>query len=535
LTQVHDTTTGKLLARFPVPSEPTLDLFTPDGSTLISATQEGDLRVMGIEPPTELPPIQAHEARIRALAISSDGRQVATSADDRTVRLWELASRELLAEYQVTGQGESLKFSPDDRYLLRVTDDNAVTLLDLAARKDPRRLEGHGSYVYAAAVHPDGELIVTGDWRGTVLLWDASSGREVARLANLGQGIHGFRFSPDGKRLIGIGHAIHVWELATGERIAKLEAESSDRGREAELPAAGTPLDARADRIITGWRPDDATVEVWNHTTGERLRRPLEGLPLEDEAWVSADGRFVVEAWVEPHKPPFLELRRPDGSLHMRLPTTGGRWWPFALDHDARRPRLVAPIKVADSELTQPGSTVGVWDLASKRKLGELRGHSTEVLAVAFTPDDSRIATGSRDGTVRLWDPESFEEIAKFRGHRLYIKDLAFSADGKRLVSTSGDGTAMIWDLVSTHERLQARRQQERELEAARPLVAALVAQATELGDVVERLEGKAHLQEGVRRAARRELRRAALARQVAEVDAEVDDVHRFILERPQK
>jgi serine/threonine protein kinase/WD40 repeat protein len=514
MTDVYATRTGQLLARFPVASASTVEAFTPDGVTLLSASEDGDLRVLRIHPPSDLPSLAAHDGRILALTVGAGGRWAAT-ADERAVRLWDLETRERLAEYQVAGRTNLLRFSRDDRFLLRVADDNAVTILDTEERADPRRLTGHRSYVEAAAVHPDGELLATGDWVGVVLLWDAASGRQVARLDDLGSGIHALRFSPDGSRLIGVGTSLHVWDLATGALVASLEPRAPAVGFHTELPAAGTPLDADAGRILTGWRPDDASVEIWNVETGARTRRPLAGLDLAGEAWVSADGRFAVEARVGPDKPAFLEVRHVDGALHLRLPTAGAGGWPFALSRGSRQVLLAAPV-AEESPDRESGAAVGLWELASGRKVGELRGHDREVMCLAFTPDGRRLVTGSRDGTLRVWDPETREEISRFKGHRLYLKHLAFAADGTRLVSTSGDRTALIWDGVSTNRRLRVRREQERDLEQARPLVTALAAELDDVAQLLERLRAEPGLTPGARREALREALRVAIDRRDA-------------------
>jgi WD40 repeat protein len=94
------------------------------------------------------------------------------------------------------------------------------------------------------------------------------------------------------------------------------------------------------------------------------------------------------------------------------------------------------------------GSQVAeVWDWATGQHLRTLAGHSGGVTHAAFSPDGSRLATASRDGTVRLWDPDTGEQQLVLRGHDGEVSSVAFSPDGSRLASVSIDGTVRVWEL----------------------------------------------------------------------------------------
>ena len=93
---------------------------------------------------------------------------------------------------------------------------------------------------------------------------------------------------------------------------------------------------------------------------------------------------------------------------------------------------------------------------------GTIRGHRDAILAVAISPDQRTIATGSYDKQIILWDRETVKPLHTLTQHNGAIYDLAFSPDGKLLASASGDETVKVWS-VATGERLDTLGQPEGE------------------------------------------------------------------------
>lgn len=97
-------------------------------------------------------------------------------------------------------------------------------------------------------------------------------------------------------------------------------------------------------------------------------------------------------------------------------------------------------------------ATVKIWEVATGRELITLRGHTGTISAIEFSPEGSRLATASHDASVKLWEVSTGREILTLRGHSQRISSVAFSPDGKMLATASWDGLVKLWDAVTGNE-----------------------------------------------------------------------------------
>ncbi|EIM89586.1 WD40 repeat-like protein [Stereum hirsutum FP-91666 SS1] len=98
--------------------------------------------------------------------------------------------------------------------------------------------------------------------------------------------------------------------------------------------------------------------------------------------------------------------------------------------------------------------TLRMWDVESGEEVSKpFEGHTDSICSVAFSPDGTKIVSGSTDRTIRVWDVESGKEVSKpFEGHIDNVWSVAFSPDGTKIVSGSSDRTIRMWDVESGEE-----------------------------------------------------------------------------------
>ncbi|MCJ1464442.1 hypothetical protein MMC07_003055 [Pseudocyphellaria aurata] len=95
-------------------------------------------------------------------------------------------------------------------------------------------------------------------------------------------------------------------------------------------------------------------------------------------------------------------------------------------------------------------STVRLWDVITGFCRSTLQGHFSGVSAVAFSPNGRLLASGSFDSTVRLWDVTAESYQNTFEGHSSGVRAIAFSPDSQLIASASDDSTIRLWDTVTS-------------------------------------------------------------------------------------
>ena len=88
-----------------------------------------------------------------------------------------------------------------------------------------------------------------------------------------------------------------------------------------------------------------------------------------------------------------------------------------------------------------------LWDVETGMVIRGFWGQENCVISVAFSPDGTKVLTGSWDGTAKLWDVGTGAVIRTFSGYMGYVESVAFSPDGMKVLTGSEDGTARIWDV----------------------------------------------------------------------------------------
>jgi WD40 repeat protein len=215
------------------------------------------------------------------------------------------------------GDINSVAFSRDGKLALSGSDDGSVVLWDAATGREIRMFDGHAGEVASVAFSPDGKQVLTGNSDDTARLWNAASGKQIRKFVGHDDRVDSVAFAPDGKQ------------------------------------------------VLTGsW---DCTARLWDTDSGREIRKFEGHTSAVRSVAFSPDGKQIL---------------------------TGG-----------------------GSAYNDKDNTARLWDVNSGKEARKFEGHTNSVASVAFSPDGKQILTGSWDDSARLWDVDSGKEIRKLPGN----------------------------------------------------------------------------------------------------------------------
>jgi WD40 repeat protein/Flp pilus assembly protein TadD len=424
-------------------------VFSADGRYVATASQDRTARVWDAATGQAITPPLRHDAPVGWIDFSPDGRQVVTAGAGAAARVWEVATgKELPAELKHAGDVNQAVFSPDGRWLATAGDDGLVHLWQADSRQPTDVVLSHDRAVLCIAFSPDSKLLATGSTDHIARVWDALTGAPVSPRLRHRDRLTQVSFSASGQRLLTASEdgTACVWRVADGERLVE-----PLRHKSAIHCAVFSPDGCR---VATAG--DDNVARVWNAATGAPLTPPLRFNGTANHAAFSPDGRRLVTAgddgttrvWGIACRRPATVLdeaavfrRRVDRYLRVNTADDTGNDSADAAGRTSPDGRFI--IKIGDD------NTARVYDAPSGAAVMPPLSHSNRITCAAFSPDGRWVVTASMDQTARVWDAASGAPISPPLTHASGVEFAAFSPDGRRVVTASEDNTARVWDAAS--------------------------------------------------------------------------------------
>ncbi|KIM23596.1 hypothetical protein M408DRAFT_332227, partial [Serendipita vermifera MAFF 305830] len=370
--------------------------FSPDGRRIVSGSDNKTVRVWnaemgGITPFLELKfgPFQlslgpwlakrvrkkvavnsfeGHTHSVRSVAFSRDGRRIASGSWDKTIRVWDAETGEVVAGplQGHTDSVHSVVFSPDGQCIVSVSSGRTVQVQvwnPETGRVVVSQFENLSELLEPVVLSPNGPWFVSGSHNRMIRVWNAETGEVVAGPFQLYINCHiSLALSPDGRHVASgsTDETIRVWNAETGEAVALPFEGHNDWVTSVAFSPNGR-------RIASGSR--DTTIRVWDTETGKVIADPFEGHTdgLTSVAF-SGDGRRIVSASYD--------------------------------------------------------KTIRVWDAETGEVVaGPFQGHTDSVNSVVFSPDGRLIASGSDDMMIRVWNLKDTNPDLPLFANTSYMED----------------------------------------------------------------------------------------------------------------
>jgi hypothetical protein len=299
-----------------------------------------------------------------------------------------IAYHQLALDQRITGyfsEVYALAISPDGQWLVSghgdITHmDDAVKVWQLSNGKLVHQLLGHRHWIYGIAISPDSEQIISSSLDGTLQWWQLLTGTKLDKSIDTQSGVNAIALAGDGKKLVVGGNdaLLKIWQIEDGQLL------SSSPGHTQNI--ACLAIHDRSQLVVTG--SSDYQLKLWDLGTG-RIKLTLDGHTSRISAVaITPDGTKVVSA-----------------------------------SHDR---------------------TLKIWEISTGRLLSTLTEHTKPVNCIAISPDGQTLVSGSEDRTVNFWSIENGRLLHSLPTQDRSILSLAISPDGRTLV-TGGYGEIQVW------------------------------------------------------------------------------------------
>lgn len=242
-------------------------VFSPDREILASSSNDKTIRLWNVKTGKLIRTLNGHSHTVKSIAISPDKQTIASGgygSYDRNIQIWNLKTGQ--NNTTLTGHLYSVNcvaLSPDGQTLASGSNNNTIKLWDLQSGNCIRTLTEHSGGVLSIAFSPDGQKLASGSYDKTVKIWNCKTGRETYTFSEHADEVYSVAYSPDGQMLASCSgdKTINLWYLATGKKISTCTGHSNDIYSVAFSPDGQTLASGGGDK----------TVKLWN-LNGQEIR-----------------------------------------------------------------------------------------------------------------------------------------------------------------------------------------------------------------------------------------------------------------------
>lgn len=416
-------------------------VFSPDGKTLASADTVGQFNLWDPASGKRLIGWRGKEPCVRSIVFTADSKGLISASSDsddllsaksHRICLWDTATGAEVRQFGVRpSEVASLAISRDGKLLASGGNDALVRLWDVRSGNPSPSFDGHRVAAESLAFHPDGTTLFSGGWEG-IFVWDVKACKLVRRIGDESTSTRSMSLSANGGTLASAHCAnVQIWDTGTGKQLHRFLGSDDDY----VLDVALAP-----DSSLVALQRWSGLVQLGDPATGKMVHQFRPGRPSPGSLGfcvLSPDGRLAA-------------VQGTDGSVQLWRTDQERLVHTLTLER-THHSRCVA-FSPDGRTLATGGDIVVLWDVVSGEELHRLPGE-VWAASVVFSPDGRTLFTAGHKDAIRLWEVATGRERRRFSGHRddglsWCVHVLAVSPDGDLLASGGQDTTILLWDLT---------------------------------------------------------------------------------------
>lgn len=403
---------------------------------------------------------------------------ILTFAATKTVKFEVKASKagavqsrpELVTQTGHNSSVSAIVFDPKNQWIATGSIDNKVIIWEATTGRELRTLQGHEGAIRAIAGSQDGRLLASAGNDKIVKIWDVQTSKDLQTLSGHSGMIESLSFTRDGRFLASGSrdNSIIIWDAASGQPIYK-------------FPDAGSvkSLAFSPNGLFLASGGSDQAVKIWDIAKQrfvKTLNNPSEAATLQyssdGEHFASGSSDGTVRIWktvnwretatLADHKTKILSLLfLENGQLVSASEDRNIKTWDIAKRQVVKSVvgitentdnKIVSATISKDGQLLAVGDgtrTAAIFDISNGEEIKTFENRTFGYYCLSFSSDGHWLAAGSIDNSIKIWDLETGQSLPPLKGHQADITAIAFDPDSKRLISSSKDGTIRIWNLVT--------------------------------------------------------------------------------------
>jgi WD40 repeat protein/serine/threonine protein kinase len=403
---------------------------SPDGKWVASGNSLGTVRVWPLAAPKQVRTYHWHPTTVTSLSFNHNATRLVSAGHENYFVIWDLSTdRELFKIANLSGIVGQATFSPDGNWILTgdAGKDAAVRLWNAQTGTNVCTLGKHANRVDELCFASNGSLAASASLDQTVIIWDLVLRKERARFRVGRTSVDSISFCGNDRQIAiadrdGI---VSIFDISTSKELASYRAHQGLIWHIAATPDGRQLVSAGIDQSLRAWSLDSSK-NLWS-LRGHTSEINGFGITPDGACIASASSDKAVKLWLS------VPSREVDPLIEQNAPIRAACFSP-----DGRR--------LATGGLD---GAITIWDVETRQWVMKCESKDDQIWALEFCHNGAWLISAGSKGVLRIWESDSGTLLRELRGHKRAVRDLAISPQGEVVASASEDGTARIWDTIT--------------------------------------------------------------------------------------